>query len=100
MATAVSVSPRMNEATIAPRMSPTPPMMTMTSAFSVKMTPSEASKVRNMLSSAPPEALTAPPSAKANADVRATLMPTSPAADGLTETARKVRPARVWCSQR
>ena len=85
----------MNDATIAPRMSPTPPMMTMTSAFRVKMTPSEASKVRNMLSSAPPAALTAPPSAKASAEVRATLMLTSPAADGLTATARSVSPARV-----
>ena len=64
----------MKDATIAPRISLTPPMMTMTSAFRVKMTPSEASKVRNMLSSVPPAAVTAPPIANASAEVRSTLM--------------------------
>ena len=72
----------------------------MTSALSVKTTPSETSKVRNMLSSPPPTAVTAPPSAKANPEARATLIETSEAAPGLTETARKARPALVLCSHR
>ena len=52
-----------------------------------------------MLSSPPPAAVTAPPSAKASAEVRATLIETSPAAEGLTETARSARPARVLYNQ-
>ena len=60
----------MKAARMVPRMSLTPPRITMISALRVKTTPSDASKVRNMLSSTPPEAVTAPPSAKANAEAR------------------------------
>ena len=72
----------------------------MTSALSVNTTPSETSKVRNMLSSPPPTAVTAPPNAKASADVCATLIATSPEAEGLTDTARNASPARVLCSHK
>ena len=71
----------------------------MISAFKVKTTPSDTSKVKNMLSRPPPAAVTAPPSANARAEARATLIETSPAADGLTDTARSASPARVLCSQ-
>ena len=71
----------MKAATIVPRMSPTPPRMTMISAFRVNTTPSETSNVKNMLSRPPPAAVTAPPSANASAEVRETLIGTSPAAD-------------------
>ncbi len=42
-------------------------MMTMISAFMVKITPIEALKVKKVEISAPPQAVSAPPSAKAKA---------------------------------
>ena len=45
-ATAVSADRESSDATIAPRTSPTPPMITMISAFIVKTTPIDALKVR------------------------------------------------------
>ena len=50
--------------------------------------------------SAPPTAVMAPPSAKASADVRATLIPTRPEASVETATARTATPGRVWLSHR
>ena len=84
---------------MAPLISATPPMMTMTSAFRVKMMPIEASVVRKALIEAPPAAVTAPPSENASAEARGTLMPTRPADMGSTATARSARPARVLLSQ-
>ena len=74
-------------------------MMTMISAFNVKITPVEASNVRNMLSNPPPAAVTAPPRAKARAEARTVLMLTRAAAWRLTATARRVSPVRVRISQ-
>ena len=52
-------------------------MITTISAFMVKTTPIEALKVRNMLTSTPPAATSAPPSANANAEARRTSIATS-----------------------
>ena len=60
----------------------------------------EALKVRNMQTSTPPAATSAPPSAKAKAEARRTSMPTSCAATGSTATARTAVPARVRVSAR
>ncbi len=74
-------------------------MITMISAFMVKMTPTEASRVINVEIRVPPAAVTAPPSAKDRAEMRGTLMPTSLAASVLTETARTAVPGRVKFNQ-
>ena len=66
----------------------------------MKITPTDASKVRNMLSSDPPTAVTAPPRPNARAEIFGTSMPTKPEASGLTDTARNVRPSRVRFSQK
>ena len=79
----------------APRTSPTPPMMTMISAFIVKSTPMEASSVRKVDRMVPPAAMTAPPSAKASAFIFGTSMATRPALRGSTATARRAMPVRV-----
>ena len=73
-------------------------MMTTISAFIVKTTPMEALKVRNMLTSTPPAATSAPPSAKANADAVRTSMATRRAAFGSTAMARMAVPVRVRVS--
>ena len=52
-------------------------MMTMISAFIVKRTPIDASKVRKVDRITPPAAVTAPPSAKAQRAQRGTSMATS-----------------------
>ena len=75
-------------------------MITTISAFIVNTTPIDALKVRNMLTSTPPAATSAPPSAKANADTRRTSIATRPAATGSTATARIAVPARVRVSAR
>ena len=75
-------------------------MMTTISAFMVKTTPLEALKVRNIEISTPAAAQSAPPSAKAKAEMRGTSMPTRLAAAGSTATARTAVPARVRVSAR
>ncbi len=70
-------------------------MMTTISAFMVKTTPILALKVRNMETSTPLAAISAPPMAKAMAAVARTSMATSCAEMGSTATARTAVPARV-----
>ena len=70
-------------------------MMTTTRALSVKTTPRLALKVRNIDTSTPAAATSAPPSAKASAEAVRTSMATSWAATGSTATARTAVPMRV-----
>ena len=75
-------------------------MMTTISAFMVKTTPEEAVKVWYIEMTTPPQAASAPPSAKAKRAARSASMPTSGAEAGATATARSAVPQRVWVSAR
>ena len=81
-------------------MLPTPPITTTINAFIVNTTPDDALKVRNVLTSTPAAATSAPPSANVSAEACGTLMATSWAAKGSTATARTAVPARVRVSAR
>ena len=70
-------------------------MITTINAFIVKTTPILALKVRNIETSTPPAATSAPPSAKAIAAAARTSIATSCAETGSTATARSAVPMRV-----
>lgn len=99
-ATNDSVTPRMRPAKSAPTALPTPPMITTTSAFSVKVTPIGTLKVWNMLMRTPLAAQMTPPNAKVKPAHRRTSIPANGAPSGSTAIARIAVPIRVRTSSR
>ena len=71
-----SATPSRSAAARLPSMLPTPPIITTTSAFMVNSTPIAGLKVRNVLTSVPATATSAPPVAKAIADIAVASTPT------------------------